>query len=444
MKNRPAILAVLALVLIGAFYFMGQSSRKPRFEWEDSGWQKQAYAENSTEPYGTRVFYQLLDQYFPNKKLNTLSNNLVQTLPTDSLAGEKSTYVFVGAGIYLDSADTQHLLRYVGAGNTAVLISKTVPFDLMNFIQYEPCGDETIVDDYQTVQRDTIGQMQVQLLSPDSVPAATVKYVIQNRTRPYNWSYMPDYTFCPESGFAPLGFVGPDSLVNFAAFQYGKGRFLLHSTPLCFSNYHLLHADMRQYALGVLAHLPEGNIYWDAVNRVPEMVTRERNRSRQQSGPQLREDHLLSFVLKREALAWAWYLLLGMGLAYLIFRTQRKQRPIPVLPKNENTSYEFISTIANLHHRSANYKGICIQAMKLFLARVRERYGLAVSLDPATDRVTRTEDDLVHKLSVRSSVPAPAVKAIFDQYEAIALYEPTEQHAIDFYLAMEKFEKAAG
>jgi hypothetical protein len=254
---------------------------------------------------------------------------------------------------------------------------------------------------------------------------------------------LEDYTFCPSAPFFPLGFMGTDSLVNFASFGYGKGRFLLHSTPLCFSNFHLLRPEMQQYASGVLTHLPEASIYWDAMNRVPEMVTRQRNNTRQRSGPDLREDHLLSFIMKREALAWAWYLLLAIGLLYLVFRTRRKQRPIPVLPKNENSSHEFINTIANLHQRSANFKAICIQSMKLFLTRVRERYDLSASLDPMTHRVIRTEDDFVRKLSVRSNVALPHVQSIFEQYETIALYEPTEQHAVDFYLAMEKFEKAA-
>ena len=139
---------------------------------------------------------------------------------------------------------------------------------------------------------------------------------------------------------------------------------------------------------------------------------------------------------------WAWYLLLGLAGAYLVFRAKRRQRIIPVLPKNENSSYEFISTIANLHFREKNYQNLCVQNMRLFLAQVRERYGLVAQLD-ADSLKPRIDAAFLERLSQVAEVPVKQIQDIFTQYTAAVQYEPTEDMMIQLHLAMERFFKQA-
>ncbi|MEY3240257.1 MAG: hypothetical protein RIR11_1695 [Bacteroidota bacterium] len=438
MNRQFYILAALAVLLIFLFYTIGNKNQKPRFDWNESGSQQSVYNESNTQPYGSRVFHQILDNYFPNETLTDIKDNIAKTLPQKETL-TNGNYVFIGSGLYLDSMDTQSLLHFVKNGNTALIISKTIPFDLMNLIYYDECTKYEGWDDYAQYL-DTSASMR--LLAPDSIPSNQVKYAVQNRTKPYQWSYIPSYVFCPEQQPFPVGYIEKDSMINFAVFPHGKGRFLLHTTPLNFSNMNLLRAEAQPYTEGVLSYLEEGPIWWDGFSRVSEQLTRHRN-NRRSGGSGLPEEHLLSFILQKEALAWAWYILLGLALLYLIFRTLRKQRAIPVLPKNENSSYEFIKTISNLHFKSGNFKGISIQAMKLFLASIREKYGLSASVDPVTHQIYRMDEDYYRKLAHRSGIDEQQIRVMFTQYETISRFEPTEQHAVDFYMSMEGFWKKA-
>ena len=171
-----------------------------------------------------------------------------------------------------------------------------------------------------------------------------------------------------------------------------------------------------------------------------EAVARRRNRSGESRS--LDDDHTLSYILKQPALAWAWYLLVGLALTWLIFRAKRRQRPIPVLPKNENSSYEFISTIAHLHFREKNYQGLCIQSMKLFITQLREHYGLLAHLEPQTMK-PHIDDEFLRRLSAVSEVPEPQIRDIFTRYLATVQYQPTEEMMVDLHLAMEQFWKKA-
>lgn len=433
MSNRTIILIVVVLVaaLAGLFFYLYDQSG-PKFDWNETSWNKKAYSEKSDQPYGTEVAHRLLEQYFPDKSLTDLTKNVGEELPTDS--SQHYNYVFIGEALYLDSMSTRLLLEFVGRGNTAFFSSKTMPFDLMNYIYYQECEDGAW-NEYGSFE-DTLAHLS--LPEPKPGVAGTFQFARQNRRQLYSWHYIESQFFCEELPQRPLGYLN-DSLINFAEFPYRKGKFLLHTNPIVFSNYSLSHSESKPYVQALLSWLPEGNIYWDAVSRIPEQVGRKRNRG---GSREANDEHPLSYILQQPALAWAWYLLVGLAGVWLLFRAKRRQRIIPILPKNENSSYEFIATIANLHFRDRNYRGLCVQSMKLFLAQVRERYNLVAPVSPETG-LPRVDDAYFQRLATVSEVPEIQIRDIFTQYGHTMNYEPTEDMMVDLHLAMEAFFKKA-
>jgi hypothetical protein len=436
-SNRtPIYIAIIAVLLLASGFYYFFEDGKPKFDWSESSWQKQqGYSEKSVQPYGLNIAHQLLSAYFTGKRLIDISKDVAKELPEDSI-GRSDNYVFIGEGLYLDSLGTDRLLKFVQAGNTAFISSKTIPFDLMNYVYFDECEDAPW-GDYGSIE-DSLGKLSLRTPSlADSL--YSYFFAVQNVPKRYQWHFMESYAFCDSLPQFPLGYLN-QNLVNFASFPYGKGRFLLHTTPLAFTNFSLLRPETRPYAAGVWSHLSEGNIYWDAVSGVPESVARRRNGSWNNRTPA--EEHPLTYILKQPALAWAWYLLAGMAALWLLFRAKRRKAIMPVLKKNENSSYEFIGTIAHLHFREKNYQSLIEQNMKLFLAQIRERYGLVAPIDQKTS-LPRTDNEFFRKLAAVSEIPEPTTRHIFDQYAATVQYQPTEQMMVDLHLAMEQFLKMA-
>ena len=435
MSNRylPLLILLAILLLGGVFYYFHESSQ-PKFDWNETSWNKKAYRERNDQPYGTQIAYRVLENYFPGKKLTKITRNVGEELPQDSLTGR--SYVFVGEALYLDSLSTGRLLAFVAAGNTAFIASKTIPFDLMFHLYYEEC-DEAGWDDYATLSDTFVRLSLTEPPLPGDDPSFS--YANQNKPKQYGWHYIPDRYFCAGQPQRPLGYVN-DSVVGFAEFPFGQGRFLLHTNPLVFSNYSLLRAETRPYVEGVWSQLEAGDIWWDDLSQVPEAVARRRNRGTRGSG--LEDEHPLTFILQQPALAWAWYMLAGLAGAWLFFRAKRRQRVIPVLPKNENSSYEFIGTIANLHFRERDYQAQSIQQMKLFLAQLRERYGVVATMD-GTSWLPRTDDEFFRRLANLSEVPETQVRDIFTRYANSMQFQPTERTMTDLHLAMEGFFRRA-
>ncbi len=436
MSNRlPLLLIVPAVLLLAAVSYFFYERGKSNFDWDDTSWNKKAYRQKSDQPYGTQVAYRVLENYFPEKKLSKIIKNVADELPRDSAGGRN--YIFVGEALYLDSLSTNRLLEFVARGNTALISSKTIPFDLMFHLYYEEC-EEAVWDDYETLN-DTSARLS--LLEPALTKDPVFQYVNRNVVRPYGWHYLPDRYFCTRLPQRPLGYVN-DSLIGFAEFPYGQGRFLLHTNPIVFSNYSLLRPGAQTYAQGIWSHLEAGDTWWDDLSQVPEAVARRRNRNGQGRSDMPAEDHPLTFILQQPALAWAWYLLAGMAVTWLFFRAKRRQRIIPVLPKNENSSYEFIGTIANLHFRERDFQAQSIQQMKLFLAQLRERYGVVAPMD-ANTWLPRTDDEFFRRLARLSEVPETQLRLIFAKYADGVQYTATEETMVDLHLAMEGFFRKA-
>jgi hypothetical protein len=433
-KRTPILIALIAIVLIGAMFYFVYDSDKPKFDWVESSWEKKGYDEKNDQPYGSRIAYRLLWNYFEGKKLIDLEKDVAKELPVDSNSTGHN-YVFIGEAVYLDSAGTKQLLDFVAAGNTAFISSKTIPFDLMTFVYFDECEDAPW-NDYGMFE-DSLTYFS---LRTPTLPDSSTSYFFAKQNKPidYAWHFIEHYHFCDSLKQQPLGYLNSDN-VNFAEFPHGKGRFLLHTNPIAFSNFSLLRPETRPYFAGVFSHLSEGNIYWDAVSRVPEAVGRRRNGSSNQSSA---DEHPLTYILKQPALAWAWYLIAALAITWLIFRAKRRQRVIPILPKNENSSYEFISTIAHLHFREKNYAGLAAQGMRHFLAQLRERYGLVAPINPETG-LPRTDDDFFRKLSLLSEVPERESRRVFGLHANTVNYPPTEEMAMDLHLAMEAFLRAA-
>ena len=421
-KKPFYILGVAAAVLLLFFIFLGDDSE--RFDWSEN------YEAESKDPFGTFVINKVLSDYFPSNKFTEIKEGLDEELPTSS--DTNSNYVFVGESMFLDSADVASLLNYVSEGNTAFISSKTIPFDLMFELYYEECNYEPW-EDYATIS-DTFAIFNFlhPQLKNEGYP---YWFTSGGEIVAYGWNYIDSAYFCAEPhSMIQLGTINDQ--VNFAKKEYGinGGSFYLHTTPMNFTNMSMLDKTELVYANKVFSHLTEGDIYWDEYSRVGEGFGRAYNQRRSGgSNRTIASEESLKYILAQPSLAWAWYLMIGMGFLYLFFRAKRKQRIIPVLEQNENTSFEFISTIGRLYFLQNDHKKLCQQKMKLFYAYIRDRYNL---------NTTKVDDEFMTKLIAKSEVPSPVLKKIFDFHKNIKSSQfVSEQTLIDFHLRMDEFYK---
>ena len=417
-NKRPYIILIIVAILV--YLILNR--------WNKSGqnvsW-AETYTETSKAPYGSFALFELLKTYFPNQKFVEIKKGIEEELIVDE--STKANYFFIGEAQYLDTSDVYKLLSFAEKGNNVMVISKTIPFDLMDKIYFKECN-EHLWDELKVVFDTTA---DVALLHPN-LKKESYHYTFyrNNKEQGYFWHYVDSVYICDKPfSFVPLGTLN-DTLTNFARVAFGDGYFYFHTNPLLFTNIHLVEDYGKDYASAVLSHLQEGTIYWDSYSRVPEFVGKNQNTPGTVAAP---SSTPLKYILSQASLAWAWYLSLALAMLYLIFGAKRKQRRIPVLEENKNTSLEFISTIGSLYFIQNDHRKLSLQKLKLFHAFVRNRYHI-----PAKEM----DDIFVERLATKSEVD----KAIINR---IALFQKniyssnfvSEKTLIDLHQIMDQFYK---
>ncbi len=426
MNSRRIILGIGVLFILILVVWAIRGSQQ-RFSWRET------FKIDSKEPYGLYGLYELLDDYSGVESVKRLKDSLAGELPT-TIASGKANYVFVGGGLFMRPQDRDELLAFVSAGNTAFLSARVLPYDLMFYLYYDEC-DYLPWDGYAEHVDSTINVnfLHPTLLRGDYFP---YKYIQNFAATQRIWGFFPDTYFCEmENGFVPIGQM-EGGLVNMVQVPYGEGYFYLHSQPLLFTNYYLVKEDGRDYAQRALSHLNDGPIYWDEFSRVPESMARRQNESYQgQQNRRLQEESPLQYILEQPPLAWAWYLLVAMGLLYMLFRTKRRQRVIPVHRAPRNTSMQFLETIGFLYYQKASHQQVAVQAIKLLRTFVKERYGL---------QWRDQNEAFIQQLSNRSGVSHELVASIAKDAHNIPRYTGlVETELVKFHQRLERFYQAA-
>lgn len=384
----------------------------------------ETYRPDSRQPYGTEVVFELLKDQAGPDGFAVIRDSMAGAL--EKWSGQPSNYVFIGEAMWLDSLDESLLIDFVDSGNTVFLSAKFLPPGLLGRLLSLDCPED-IATSGAPVFPDT--SVSLALLHPGFRSAQTgIRYLSAEGVEEYEWAYLDSSWLC--AGL-PLGTVN-GYWINFLKISYGKGSVLLHTTPLAFSNLYMKEEKGMDYAGKVLAYLNEGPVYWDQYTDSESMFRRNWGRRPPRTTRTLDNEGPLQYILSQAPLAWAWYTGLAMAVLYLLFRAKRRQRIIPVLDPNTNTSLEFIATIGQLYFQQNNHRKLALQKWRLFLGFIRDRYHLP----------TRELDEVfVRKLAARSGVGEEALEPLFRlarNIERSPLFL-SENTLIDLHQALDRF-----
>ncbi len=280
----------------------------------------------------------------------------------------------------------------------------------------------------------TDSMVQLSLSSPQKYQYTTgyFMYAGINTRHPTDWTYLSEEAY--RNFKYPVTLVGRvDSLTNCIAVKYGSGNLIIHSNPILFTNIELGQEDAKNYTAQLFSLLRKGDIYWDNGNRtnVYEAMSMD-NDGTKVSHPPNHEKTPLQYILSNQSLTWAWYSLLGMGVLFLIFSAKRRQRIVPVLVENTNTSLAFIQTIGRMYFNKQGHSELGQLQFKQWQWFVRERYGTKTNLLDAA---------LAKNVAQRSGIPFEKIKHLIEAGQYIDNHGTGKDGLIQFHKELDWFYK---
>lgn len=391
MKRSIVVVMILLGVVVLIYLYLNYTPKK-RYKWFED------YSVTSDQPFGTLFFHELLKSY----ATDGFTHNKKKSLPDllDSAAAKQpSAYIYVGYNWDADSLGIDAMKRYIDAGNDVFIISRFQPHEIFTALYQAECTQQLTFSSYDTARiKANFYHPQFSALKPYSFT-----FKMKGEEEKYYWKYLNEKSLCDSTtSITPLGFFD-DDLVNFFKIPYGKGNLYIHTNPIVFTNYFILQERSTEYVSSILSHSTHRRFIWDS-------YTKGFSFKRDQglySNP-------LYYIMEQPALRYAWWILVALGLLYVIFTAKRQQRFIPVIEKKANASLAFMKMVSSLHYRNENHSDMARKKMRYFLHMVRTRYGLQ----------THTIDTIfIEKLSLKSQVNKTEIELIFQQYKIIENFQ---------------------
>ncbi len=334
------------------------------------------YSSRDKEPMGSYVAYHYLNSLFDNGVKNVVDRPFSR-LRYEIDYDNKSLYIILAKGVFMNKLDVESIMNYVSNGNTAFIIAEYIDQHLLDTLGVKISFDFTsffLRDEYEMEKSDT-------WLS------------IVNDEEKYGFYFVPfnnnviDYD---ASATQVLGY-NEDNEPNFIAVDHGQGKFVFHTAPAAFSNYFLLTKNNKEYLEKVFSYFDPGtsSVYWDNYYRAKRST--EDNFS------------IVGFFKKHPPLWYAFLLVMGGLLLFIAFGGKRRQRFVPEKTPNTNSTVSYTETIGRLYLQKKDNRNIALKMFTYFLEHVRNHYYL---------NTQNLNDEFAEALSRKSGVPEARVKRL--------------------------------
>jgi hypothetical protein len=297
---------------------------------------------------------------------------------------ENCTFMYVNETFYPDSLTQLRLLNFTQYANSLFIATRDFSADL--FTTYG------IATRSANVEKAT--------LKLNYAGGNGRTYTIDNRIKELSY-----FTSVPD-GARVLGTLLVDGVAEPNFIELGINdsdrKVLLHSNPLFFTNYHMLHSSDGKYAIQAIAELKHTNYFiWDGYGTERRYTTPPQDGSIWDT---------LSYILKNKSLAAALFTFMAAILLLFGMNYKRINRNIPIHTRPKNNSLAFMKMVSNLFMHEENHIDLARYRVNYLLDRIRQRY---------TINTAEINNDFKLKLAQKANVDPKELDILVAQFQKV-------------------------
>lgn len=343
MTTRQFLLITLSsvAVVILLIFSLFEVKRIPDLHWQEN------FTYHSIQPYGAWIFQSLIRQRYEHIPVR---EHFKDTLISD-IHSKNNLYILLSNEVSLNETESEQLIAFAERGNDVLIITESLSTssdDFQGFVMHEKgIRDTVIVIQYWW--------------DSEATYRFTNYHQDLERPKPRHFNGLADEMNDYEDHLI-LATAQNDSMIVFGEWLVDTGSILLHTIPFMFCNL----ASKQSF------YLNHFNRFFDQFS--PDMVILDHinfhlDSNRNSQSP-------LQFILNHKALRLAYFLLLFTVLSFIIFKAKRRQKVIPTLELNNNTSLEYVKTLSSLYHQQQQHKKLINHLKAIFIHNIKKRYFL--------------------------------------------------------------------
>lgn len=383
---------IIAFAVVLTIYVIAEVNRPKPVNWSVT------LSKNDKIPYGGFIIFQQLHHLFPGVTIQSIRAPLYGQI--NNFEEGNTAYIILSPKFQPYPTDVHEMKNYVSKGNY-VFASADV-------------FDRTFLDSVKTRL-----DAHYSISSKDSTSTNFVNPAFKS---PVNYTFfhttIDQYFSKIDTAKTVVLGMNNHHEPDFIKIPYGEGAFFIHANPICFSNYFLLRDNNASYAAKALSYLPAEvtTIYWD------EYYKSGRDGA----------DTPMRFLLSNEYLRWALRLALIGLVLYVLFQMKRRQRIIPVIEPLQNTTLEFVKTVAGVYFHAKDNQAIANKKAAFFLDFVRQRFNLSTQ---------QMDENFIEQLSRKSSVDKEDVTELVGLLATVQTRHVSDSRLLLLNLKIDHFYK---
>lgn len=372
-KLLPYVAIVAAVVLLGALLLAGIRKAPRRLD------DRITLNHHDKIPYGTSAAQVLMPSLFPDASVyyDHKAPGLWDSINSNTYG---QAVVLMAKKFDADDLELNRLLSFAQKGNYIFIIARSFSREAIDFFRFY--YNENLFDANLNVEDDSL---TIRLEKP--VFSNNRQFIYPGK-KYESALYSLDTTHTLVLGRNREGFP------NFVRFRTGNGSIFIHTAPLAFSNYFILHKDNISYFKNAFSVIPE------SVNKI------DWNEYYLTKPARVRNDQEPSWfrVLFRYP-AFQYGLLTGLITLSLlvILGMRRKQAMIPAFERPHNDSLDFVKTLGRLYYDKGDHLNLAKKMAVYFQEYVRN--GFKLSSD-------ELDEGFIQSLHYKSAYPADEISSI--------------------------------
>lgn len=341
----------------------------------DSKWDK-TFSVTKTDPFGTQLVYDHLDELFPQKEINLNAQKLFDNYRHarlgnielesseilynnwyDNYSGSTNTieqqnlyttnWAFIGYNKF-DEQDVYALVHEIIEGRTIIFTSS-----------------EEIRKPWDSIVGNTIQSVFDLETSFHETDSTTIELLLGDDS--FTINHIEKYTSI-NSNFEQEALVqSAEGNTVITRYIIGKGQLIFCTEPLLFTNLNLLTQQNRKLIEYCFNFFDDNDVTWfqnySSDNYTPE-----------QSNVNAKTPSYLEFINANPALKAAYYLLLLGGFIYAVLGIKRKQRFIPIMNSPQNTTVKFVTMIGQLYRDNGSHDELANKKILFFAEWLKDRF----------------------------------------------------------------------
>ena len=372
-----ALLLALVLALI---FWLGK--RFQRFDWDEY-----QPSPKCTEPFGVALYDSIVGE--------ALGQKVVQSYGLPKKVKHNESAFLIGKNTYgywldKDECDTYRNLAKKGAvvvlfvgvdcdivvaeADSAAVVD-TLAVDADSAAVCEQENDSILGVDISSVDYHSVTDYKDATAAEVQTYDRTVTYANGQKTKLRSFLCQFSIKYYDNS-FKPICVVS-DTLTTACLREYPNGGKLIVTTmPLVFTNYSVMDSDARKLSEYMSSFFKGRKLY-----RLYE--EKDKNTMMEE------EDGDFKYIMSQPPLKWAFYIILGLLVVYMVFNSRRRMKAIPVHKIDEDTTLQFAKVLGTFYYHQEYHVPFLMKKYDKLKSTLQSRYGWDVDKMEASDLINR-------------------------------------------------------